>query len=38
MKPVSKAAVVRGIFYVATLPVVVYLELREKFEHTDWKW
>lgn len=33
-----KAAIVRGCWNVAILPVLVYLELRERFEYTDWKW
>ena len=28
----TKAAIVRGIWYTATFPLIIYLELREKFD------
>lgn len=29
---VTKAVIVRGIWYTATIPLIIYLELREKFD------
>lgn len=34
----KKARLARGAVMLAVWPVIIYLELREKFEHTDWKW